>query len=85
MEIKSGMASKVADHSFEALETSSTACLNSVISRTIDIEALTKSLEIYHLDGTPRPAEEAPPLRALKGELIRNQEEIIRTPATGTC
>jgi signal transduction histidine kinase len=27
--------------------------------------------------------EEAPPLRALQGELITNQEEVIRTPRTG--
>ena len=34
-------------------------------------------------DGSPRPVEEAPPLRALAGEVVRDQEEIIRTPATG--
>lgn len=34
-------------------------------------------------DGSPRPVEEAPPLRALRGEFVRNQEEIIRTPAKG--
>ena len=34
-------------------------------------------------DGTPRPAEEAPPLRALKGEIVRDLEEMIRSPASG--
>ena len=49
----------------------------------VDVENLAKSLEVLRPDGSPRPVEEAPPLRALKGEIIRNQEEIIRTPATG--
>ncbi len=49
----------------------------------IDIEKLAASLEVYRPDGSPRPVEEAPPLRALKGEVVRNQEEIIRTPASG--
>ncbi len=47
----------------------------------IDVEKLASSLEVYRPDGTPRPVEEAPPLRALKGEVIRGEEEIIRTPA----
>ena len=49
----------------------------------IDVEKLATSLEVYRPDGTPRPVDEAPPLRALGGEVVRNQEEIIRTPATG--
>ena len=49
----------------------------------IDIKMLAAHLEIFNLDGSPRPVEESPPLRALRGEIIRNQEEIIRTPATG--
>jgi PAS domain S-box-containing protein len=47
------------------------------------IEKLAGSFEIYRSDGSPRPVEEAPPLRALKGEIIKNEEEIVRTPATG--
>jgi len=47
------------------------------------VEALANSLEVLRPDGAVRPVEEAPPLRALKGEVIRNQEEIVRTPATG--
>ncbi|MGE5856573.1 MAG: PAS domain S-box protein [Syntrophaceae bacterium] len=47
----------------------------------IDVEKMAAGLEVYRPDGTPRPVEEAPPLRALKGEVVRNQEEIIRTPS----
>lgn len=49
----------------------------------VDVESLAKSLEVFRPDGTPRPVEEAPPLRALSGEVVRNQEEIIRTPVNG--
>ena len=48
-----------------------------------DVEAIAGSSEVYRPDGTPRPVEEAPPLRALKGEIIRNQEEIVRTTVSG--
>ena len=50
----------------------------------IDIEELAGSLEVYRPDGSPRPVEEAPPLRAISGQIIRNQEEIVRTPLSGT-
>jgi PAS domain S-box-containing protein len=49
----------------------------------IGVESLARSLEVYRPDGTPRPVEEAPTLRALEGEITKNEEEIIRTPATG--
>ncbi len=49
----------------------------------VSVEELAKSLEVYRPDGSPRPVEEAPPLRALRGETVRNQEEIVRTPAHG--
>ena len=49
----------------------------------VDVEALAKSLEILRPDGTPRPSDEAPPLRALSGEILHSVEEIIRTPASG--
>jgi PAS domain S-box-containing protein len=52
-------------------------------SGEIDVEKFAASLEVYHPDGSPRPVEEAPPLRALKGEEVRNLEEMIRTPGTG--
>jgi PAS domain-containing protein len=62
------------------------AVLNEFGSDTFDnpdIAMIAGSSEVYRPDGTPRPVEEAPPLRALKGEIIRNQEEIVRTPASG--
>jgi light-regulated signal transduction histidine kinase (bacteriophytochrome) len=47
------------------------------------VEKVASRYEVYRPDGTPRPPEEAPPLRALRGEEVREQEEIVRTPATG--
>jgi PAS domain S-box-containing protein len=44
------------------------------------VEEMAKGLEVYRADGSPRPVEEAPPLRALNGETVRDQEELIRTP-----
>jgi PAS domain S-box-containing protein len=52
-------------------------------AQSINVENLVANLEVYRPDGSPRPVEEAPPLRALKGEIVKNQEEIIRTPASG--
>jgi len=49
----------------------------------VGVEELAKSLEVFRADGTPRPVEEAPPLRALAGETVRSQEEIVRTPVHG--
>jgi PAS domain-containing protein len=49
----------------------------------IGVENLAASLEVYRPDGSPRPIEDAPPLRALNGETIRNEEEIVRTPGAG--
>jgi len=48
----------------------------------VDVAELAPSLEVLRPDGSPRPIEETPPLRALRGEVVRNQEEIIRTPVT---
>ena len=48
-----------------------------------DVENLAAASEVYRADGSPRPVEEAPPLRALKGEIVKNQEEIVRTPSSG--
>jgi PAS domain S-box-containing protein len=53
-------------------------------ARDLDVEKLALSLEVLRPDGSPRPVEEAPPLRALQGEVITNQEEIVRTPRTGS-
>ncbi len=48
-----------------------------------DVEGIASSFEVYRGDGTPRPVEEAPPLRSLNGEVVRNEIEIVRTPASG--
>jgi len=53
------------------------------VTDKIDIEKFAASLEVFRPDGSPRPIEEAPPLRALRGETVTNQEEIIRNPVTG--
>jgi len=47
------------------------------------VEQIAASVEVYRPDETPRPVEEAPLLRALRGEIVTDQEEIIRTPGTG--
>jgi PAS domain S-box-containing protein len=49
-------------------------------SKDIDIEKFASNLDVYRPDGSPRPVDEAPPLRALKGENIKNLEEIVRIP-----
>ncbi len=49
----------------------------------VDVETFAAGLEVYRPDGSIRPVEDAPPLRALRGEDVRNEEEIIRTPASG--
>ena len=49
----------------------------------IDIESMARNLEVLRPDKTPRPVDEAPPLRALKGEVVKNLEEIVRTPGSG--
>jgi len=52
-------------------------------AKDIEVEGLAASLEVYRSNGTPRPVDEAPPLRALRGEVVRNEDEIVRTPGTG--
>ncbi len=56
---------------------------DSGLGDTEDVEKIAAAFEVYRGDGTPRPVEEAPPLRALRGEIVTNEEEIVRTPATG--
>lgn len=48
----------------------------------VDAEEIVEYLEVYNPDGSIRPIDEAPSLRALKGENIRNLEEIIGMPET---
>jgi PAS domain S-box-containing protein len=47
----------------------------------LDIEKFAEGLEVFLPDGTPRSSEKAPPLRALKGEIIKNFEEIVLIPS----
>jgi len=53
------------------------------VTGTIEVAQLATSLEVCRGDGTPRPLAEAPPLRALAGEVIRGEDEIVRTPGSG--
>ena len=50
---------------------------------TIPVETLAGSVTVLNPDGTPRPVEDAPPLRALNGEVVRNLEEMVITPLHG--
>jgi PAS domain S-box-containing protein len=53
---------------------------------TLDGQAVAEvvgKLEVLRADGTPRPVEEAPPLRALRGEVIRDEQQQVRTPRSG--
>jgi PAS domain S-box-containing protein len=49
----------------------------------VPVETIVSKLVVLRPDGTPRPMDEAPPLRALKGEVIRDEEQIVRLPLTG--
>ncbi|MFI4886675.1 MAG: PAS domain-containing protein [Steroidobacterales bacterium] len=49
----------------------------------VDIEKIVTQLEVFRPDGTPRPFAEAPPVRALAGEIVRDEEQIVRVPRTG--
>lgn len=49
----------------------------------INIEKIVSKLEVFRPDGTPRPFSEAPPVRALAGEIVRDEEQIVRVPRTG--
>ena len=48
-----------------------------------EVAKVAASFEVLRPDGTPRPVEEAPPLRALAGEVVSQEEEIVRMPGTG--
>ena len=51
-------------------------------TKGMGVEQLAASLEVLRPDGSPRPVEETPPLRALQGEIVR-ELELVRTPANG--
>ena len=44
---------------------------------------LNDNSEIYQPDGQPRQAVDSPPLRALRGEVVVGQEEVVRAPSSG--
>jgi len=49
----------------------------------MNVRKMMERLEIYRPDGSPRPIEETPPMLALKGEIVRNLESLVRTPTSG--
>ena len=49
----------------------------------VHVEDVVRGLEVLRPDGSPRPLDEAPPLRALRGEIIKEEEQVVRTPRTG--
>ncbi|WP_424713585.1 PAS domain S-box protein [Methanobacterium sp.] len=52
------------------------------LSDRIDIEKMAGYLEVYNSEGSIKSINETPYLMALRGEKIRNLEEIIRIPTT---
>lgn len=46
-----------------------------------DAGKLLASLDVRRPDGTPRPQEETPTFRALNGEVVRNNLELVRIPS----
>jgi PAS domain S-box-containing protein len=47
------------------------------------VEEFLASLVILRADGSPRPPEEAPIMRALAGEFVRNEDQIVFSPRAG--
>lgn len=48
----------------------------------VEVAEVASLLGILRADGSLRPIEESPALRALKGEVIRNEEQIVKSPLT---
>ena len=46
----------------------------------VNVAELLQRLQVLRADGSPRPAEDSPWLRALRGETVRNEEQIVRNP-----
>ena len=49
----------------------------------IKVEKFVSNLDIYRPDGSLRPIEESPALRALRGEIVTGHEHIVRIPPNG--
>ncbi len=54
-----------------------------LIKESVNVEQFASTMEVTDPDGNKRPLDQAPPLRALKGEVVKDQEEIIRSPSKG--
>jgi len=49
----------------------------------IEVAKVIENLVVLRADGSPRPIAEAPPLRALGGEIVRDEEQLVHTTRTG--
>lgn len=49
--------------------------------KEIEVEKFLENVKVYRPDGSLRPINESPALRALQGEVVKNQEEIVCMPA----
>ncbi len=49
----------------------------------LSVEAVLADLTVLRADGSPRPIEEAPLLRALAGEVVRNEDQIVQSARAG--
>jgi PAS domain S-box-containing protein len=49
----------------------------------ISVKQFATKMEVFNPDGKERALEEAPPIRALKGEAVKDQVEIVRSPSKG--
>ena len=47
----------------------------------ISVEQFASTMDVFGPDGKARPMEDSPPLRALKGEVIKDLEELVISPA----
>ena len=72
-----------ADGKFTLMNSSASHAFSLKDQPEVPVEKLAESLEVFRENGTPRPAEEAPPIRALRGETVKGETEIIRLPSTG--
>jgi len=54
-----------------------------VAAEAVDVKEIARRVEVFWPDGSPRPIEANPALRAIRGELIRDEEEVVRMPETG--
>ncbi|MGH8151072.1 MAG: CYTH domain-containing protein [Steroidobacteraceae bacterium] len=50
---------------------------------SVEVRKIISHMIVLRADGTVRPMEEAPPLRALAGEVVRDEEQILHTPRAG--